>query len=216
MAKFSDLPTACIMFMFVFVSVSLAVSLWTVVFSFLSWMSKGTDVKMAVKTPLMKAAHFGKVRQVRGLLNNGADVNAFDPEGCNALYYAAERGNTVTLKLLLEAGADVKAVDTNRKRYSLVVAASKGHDECVKILLQAGANVNARDDYHGTALTCAVSRGHEKCLKLLVEAGADVNFRSYVCTFFYEYEWYNIKSKCERYAAGSIKGGFILIPHAMK
>ena len=142
-------------------------------------MSTKSDVKKAAKTPLMTAVSFGGVRRIRRLLKNGADVNVFDFGGRNALFYASERGYTGILKLLLEAGANVKAVDSDSERYSLIAAASKGHEECVKILLQAGADVNVTDHKRDTALTVAARYGCDKCLKLLLQAGADVNINDH-------------------------------------
>ena len=127
------------------------------------------------ETPLIKATSDSGAQQIQLLLEKGANVNAFDSSGRNALYHAAKRGNNVILQLLLSRGADVNAVDlNNKKEYSLIAAATKGDEECIKTLLQAGADVNATGSYNSTALTSAANHGHDKCVKLLLEAGAHV------------------------------------------
>jgi peptidoglycan hydrolase-like amidase len=53
-----------------------------------------------------------------------------------ALVLAAENGETDTVRALLDAGANVRAVDD----LALWLAAKNGHTETVKVLLDAGAN----------------------------------------------------------------------------
>jgi ankyrin repeat protein len=50
-------------------------------------------------------------------------------------------GHTETVKLLLDAGADVHVAKDQALRW----ASGNGHTEVVKALLDAGANVRARD-----------------------------------------------------------------------
>ena len=102
-------------------------------------------------------------------------MNAFDSKGRNALYYAAERGNIGILTLLLKAGADVKAVDSQRNQYSLLIAACKGHYGHVRNLLRARIYRNVADVDDCNGLEAASRNNHEACLNLLLEAGADVN-----------------------------------------
>ena len=69
---------------------------------------------------------------------NGADVNAKDPDGRTALYWASRNGHTDCVKLLIEAKADVNAKDSDG-RTALYWASCKGHTDCVKLLKEAGA-----------------------------------------------------------------------------
>ncbi len=57
------------------------------------------------------------------------------------LIEAAKKGDTVSIKALLEAGADVNAKD-NDGLTALMWAAVRGHTETAQALLEAGADVN--------------------------------------------------------------------------
>ena len=64
------------------------------------------------KTPiLIWAATFDNVWLVRELLKYDADIDTEDREGNTALHVAAERSHAPTTEILLEAGADRKAVN---------------------------------------------------------------------------------------------------------
>jgi ankyrin repeat protein len=84
------------------------------------------------------------------------------------LLVAGFTGDTRTVRLLLAAGARVRA-DSD---YALRAAASNGHTETVQVLLASGANVHANDEH---ALFLAADTGHAKTVKVLLAAGADVH-----------------------------------------
>jgi hypothetical protein len=78
---------------------------------------------------------------------------------CAASYY----GHTETVKVLLDAGADVHAQDD----YALRCGSRDGHTGTVKLLLDRGAAVHAWGDY---ALRGARVRGHSETVKVLETA----------------------------------------------
>ena len=87
------------------------------------------------------------------------------------LFDAAKSGDTNTVKLLLDRGADIHAVDD----YALRCAAYGGHENVVKLLLDRGADIHAIDDL---ALQLAADGGHEGVVKLLLDRGADIHASS--------------------------------------
>jgi len=99
--------------------------------------------------------------------------------GAPALYTAAGKGDSFTVKALLDQGADVNEKggggilnDSN----ALDAASSQGHTDVVKLLLDRGANINASHGNMGwTALSSAAWGGHTDIVKLLIDRGADIN-----------------------------------------
>ena len=92
----------------------------------------------------------------------GADVHTSNDY---ALRWAAHKGQTQAVRVLLAAGADVHADNDDALRY----ASSHGCISVVEILLDAGANVHAEDD---AALYYASLNGQYKVVKLLLNRGA--------------------------------------------
>ena len=65
-------------------------------------------------------------------------INARKPNGCTALYLAAETGCAEAVEMLLQHGAQA-AIPSNNGETPLFVAAFGGHLRCVAMLLEAQA-----------------------------------------------------------------------------
>jgi ankyrin repeat protein len=89
----------------------------------------------------------GRVEELRGAIAKDADaVERQDASGWDLMHWAARGGDEATIELLLEAGADIEAVDV-RGRTPLFTAAYDGrHEEAVGILVERGADVRHRDE----------------------------------------------------------------------
>ncbi|KAL7949484.1 ankyrin repeat-containing domain protein [Trichoderma barbatum] len=93
----------------------------------------------------------------------------------NLLPWAAENGCTMTVKLLLENGADPDTKDKHGAT-PLYLAAGLGYEAVVKLLLERGADPNVKKDNKSwTPLFWAASSGHEEITRLLLENGADLD-----------------------------------------
>jgi uncharacterized protein len=111
-------------------------------------------------------------------------------EGATPFLRAAQSGDMVLLKLLLEHGADPKTA-TDHGVTPLMVASGIGWVEgvtyewspketydTVKMLLDMGADVNTQDTLDGrTALMGAAHKGRDDIVQLLVDHGADMSLR---------------------------------------
>ncbi|MBN4075002.1 MAG: hypothetical protein COA71_06975 [SAR86 cluster bacterium] len=104
------------------------------------------------------------------------DINALQPDGMSALFWAAYYEETDMVSLLLDAGADASV----QNRYGLtplIQASITGNGEIISLLLDAGADANARTLQGDTALMNAAKAGTLQGVQALIEAGADVNAR---------------------------------------
>ena len=130
------------------------------------------------------AAVYGNLPAVRAHLESGEDVNRRDPErGRTALHHAAYLDKPVTLKALIEAGADVNAQGSNKGgSTSLSFATQAGNTMIVMELIKAGADVNLARPNGATPLHMAAQQGHESCVVALIRDGADIHRRTNIGT----------------------------------
>ena len=131
------------------------------------------------------AAYNGNSGVVRLLcMEYGVNVNCNTCEtleeepkkGMTPLEWAARKGHTEVVKVLLDNKADVNVSRPTDGITPLIVAANRGHTEIVKLLLANNANVNVSRHTDGvTPLYSAAYNGHTEVVKLLLANNADVN-----------------------------------------
>src|SRR5688572_21893390 len=122
----------------------------------------------ALDGDLLDAVKAGDAQRTRELLGQGANPNAtFSEEGYSnqtPLMYAAERGHTAVIRVLLAAGARVKAKDRfiapgeGGGETALDYAVRGRHAEAARVLVEAGANIDAMGGGY-TPLMKAVQAG---------------------------------------------------------
>src|SRR6202049_270667 len=78
-------------------------------------------------------------------------------------------------RMLLAAGASVKATTRIGAITPLFMASKNGSAAMIEILLKAGADANATDEHGTTALMTAAASGSTEAVKMLIDHGADVN-----------------------------------------
>src|SRR5919199_1356555 len=88
------------------------------------------------RSPLMAAAVNGHLDVVRALLASGADPQAADAAGGNAVTYAAGGGHADILEALVNVGGRVRDGD-------VVLAAEGCHADAIAAMLKLGAPANA-------------------------------------------------------------------------
>lgn len=139
--------------------------------------------------PLLVRAFYilGNEKEIRRLLESGADVNAADAAGRTPLMVAADVANSKLIPDLLAAGAEVNATDfrgNTALMYAQTVAGANSgfmqysglrrpDVEISRLLIEAGADVNHRNDAGVTPLMLAHRSAPH--VELLLAAGADVN-----------------------------------------
>jgi len=130
-------------------------------------------------TALMKAINKNDLLIVQQLIRNGADVDELDSNQDAPLVMAAYRGYNQIVKLLLEAGADVRAVDPGMKATALHAAAYAGRTEAAKLLIDHHIDINKQGPNNGyTALHDAIWQDNVDVVKLLLSANANLSLLS--------------------------------------
>ena len=122
-------------------------------------------------TPLMLAAHAGDASLVTLLIERGASLEARSRLGRTPLMFCS---NQAVANCLLEAGADIAAVD-NDGVDALMVAAHEGHESVLDCLIDRGADLERRWAAGQTPLLVAARAGQLACVDRLLRAGADSN-----------------------------------------
>jgi len=91
---------------------------------------------------LHKTCIFGHLDLIQGLVEKGADINAKDKYGWDALYFASYHNQIPVAKYLLDHGADPC---TRGERFTaLGAAACEGSQEMCELLLSYGADLMAK------------------------------------------------------------------------
>jgi ankyrin repeat protein len=130
-------------------------------------------------TALMNAINKNNRLLVEQLIQNGADVDELDANQDAPLVIAAYKGYNEIVKLLLEAGADVRAVDPGMKATALHAAAYAGRTEAAKLLIEYNIDINKQGPYNGyTALHDAIWQDNVDIVKLLLAAHSDLSLLS--------------------------------------
>lgn len=130
------------------------------------------------RTPLAWAAARGDRRAVVTLLSHGANPNIIDVQLSGPVSNAASQGHTVSVRLLLEAGAhpDPPKPGGVKKGSPLNCAARNSTDALLlKSLLDFGADVDSSGVDGKTALIHAARTDNSSFAMLLLEYGADIN-----------------------------------------
>ena len=149
------------------------------------------------RLPLHHAVIMNRATMVRLLLELGADPNATDDAGADAMAYSARPDGSADIVLALTGGnastlysalavGDYDAADTHiRKGASLDdgvlhLLVKRNDLEGVRWLIARGADPSARWDHFGAVLTpmhLATTVGSMEMLRLLLDAGGDPSIR---------------------------------------
>ncbi|XP_075040086.1 CARD- and ANK-domain containing inflammasome adapter protein-like [Mixophyes fleayi] len=148
------------------------------------------------------AASKDNSKLVEMLLRNGASVDAMDEKKQTALFHAVSGGHEATVRVLLEAGANIDssifdaAFSTNNSSiFGLILEYCKGLSPdtmisamfkavklnlygIVKALIDKGTDVNAKNDIQYTPLLLAAELGKSESALALVEKGARLDDRT--------------------------------------
>ena len=131
-------------------------------------------------TALMKAVQHDDRAAVGKLIAEGADVNQLDPNGDAPLVMAAYLGHTDIVRALLDAGADLAAVDPSMKATALHAAAYAGRTEAARLLIERGIDIDRQGPRNGyTALHDAIWQDNVDTAEVIIAGGADLTLKNH-------------------------------------
>src|SRR5207245_5040884 len=137
-------------------------------------------LQAAAPASVAEAAMAGNRDAVRALLKDGADVNTALGDGMTALHFAASRHDVELAKMLLYAGANVKATTRIGGYTPLLIASRDGDAPMIEMLLASGAAANSATTNGTTALMLASAAGHVDAVKALLAKNANINAKESV------------------------------------
>ena len=122
-------------------------------------------------SPLFAAVSRNDVAEVQRLLAAGANPNEGRYIGYTPVFFAAIQNNPEMLRMLVERGADVRAVDGAGSTTLMWAAANEaGSAQIVEELLKLGVDPNQTNKLGETALTWAQRRGQTPAVAVLTKA----------------------------------------------
>ncbi|KPM38323.1 hypothetical protein AK830_g8242 [Neonectria ditissima] len=90
---------------------------------------------------------------------------------------AASEGWLNVIRLLVDKGASLEAIDEDGGPTALMTAVLRKQRDAVQYLLRIGARIEASDQKKQTALWKAASAGYADIVQILLDAGADIETR---------------------------------------
>lgn len=145
------------------------------------------DARARDQTPLIAAVQSKNLDALNAALHGGARteerypiIGSFD-DGHTALLVAARNGEAEMVRALLQAGADVNAVEPVFGAVPLHKATYNGHVEITRMLAGApGVDLNYQGPSNGyTPLADALWHGFADCATVLLDAGARTDIVGY-------------------------------------
>lgn len=103
----------------------------------------------------------------RYCVNVTSTIHKYDGNGLSAIHWAADRGHSHILEMLLMNGADVNQIDNDAGQTALHYAVSCGHYDCVKVLMKYDADRTVRDSDEATCLDIATEANDLSIIELL-------------------------------------------------
>jgi len=130
---------------------------------------------------LIQAVRFGTVKQVKALLEQGANPDATDKGFNNALGDAVSGHKLGKTQLLVKHGANVNKRDATQDTALNIASRSVGEksQKIRMLLINHGADVNAANCEGWTPLMAAVVCRQLDFLKILLEKGANPKLRKF-------------------------------------
>ena len=130
------------------------------------------------RTPLLNAAYGNFYEFVKLLVENGANINAQDPDGWTCLHHAINHKNKSMVKTFVNEDANLE-LSSLWFGTPLHHALFDGEHEIFELLISFGANVNSLNFDGDSLLHCCVNDDEKlDSAKILLQNGALLSFKN--------------------------------------
>ena len=110
----------------------------------------------------------------RKLIENGADIDAYNHDGVRPLHLALKNGHLDFAIKMIDNGCNINAGNDNGDT-PLQIALKHNHLEIAIKLIEKGSLINTRNDEGGTPLHTALFYEHSEIALTLIDEGANIN-----------------------------------------
>ena len=121
-------------------------------------------------TPLMIACKYGRIKNVKLLIENEliSNIDCKNKENNSAIHIATKNGHLDILKILLKASANFK-LPGQLKMLVTHIASAFGHFDCLKFLVEeAKVSFIGKDKFQRSCLSLAARNGNIKITSYLL------------------------------------------------
>jgi uncharacterized protein len=126
-----------------------------------------TSTGQFILDPIFEAATDNDVALLQQRITSGVPIDVTNSEGRTALLLATHANAIEAAKFLIDAGADVNAMDQIQDS-PFLYAGAEGKLEILKMTVAAGADLDSTNRYGGTALVPAAHHGHVEVVRYLL------------------------------------------------
>lgn len=123
---------------------------------------------------LLRQASLENIDEVRKLIEEGAFIDAQDPDGRTPLMIAVQKNNLDLATLLMEKGADLNIRD-NTMLSPWLCAGANGFHKILEKALEFSPDIKSTNRFGGTVLLPSSEKGYLKTVEVGIKAGVPVN-----------------------------------------
>lgn len=125
-------------------------------------------------SPSIIFCKYGKIKHLKLLLDNGADISIRGENNMSLLHFACRNNNYKMIRLLVERGINIEYSDDTGSR-PIHYVCKYGNAKILKYFISKNADINVKDNDNTTPLLVACINGYYDMVKILVYSNAIIS-----------------------------------------
>jgi quinoprotein dehydrogenase-associated probable ABC transporter substrate-binding protein len=138
-----------------------------------TWLAEGADLTQELSNAVLASDK----HRIKLLVEKGADINAFDPQGYAPVHTAARKRHPELIALFADLGANLNHPDSDGMT-PLQHAVLRNHVPTVAALIDRGADIEGKNFDGYSPLALALAEAKYEVAKLLIDKGAHLDTRA--------------------------------------